>query len=37
MKNDTTFVPMHSSDHRGDVKMSKKAPRFVKLTFNESQ
>ena len=25
MKNDTTFVHMHSGDHLGDAKMSKKA------------
>ena len=33
MKIDTTFVRMRSGDHLGDAKMSKKAPRFVNLTF----
>ena len=33
MKNDTTFVRMRSGDHLGDVKMSKKAPCFVKFNF----
>ena len=33
MKNDTTFVRMRSGDHLGDAKMSKKAPRFVKINF----
>ena len=33
MKNDTTFAGMRSSDHLGDAKMSKKAPRFVEFNF----
>ena len=33
MKSDTTVVRMRSSDHLGDAKMSKKAPRFVELNF----
>ena len=33
MKNDTTFERMRSSDHLGDAKMSKKAPRFVEFNF----
>ena len=33
MKNDTTFVRMRSSDHLGNAKMSKKAPRSVKVNF----
>ena len=33
MKNDTTFVRMRSSDHFGDAKISKKAPRFVEFNF----
>ena len=33
MKKDTTFVRMRSSDHFGDAKMSKKAPRFVEFSF----
>ena len=33
MKNDTTFVRMRSSDHLGDAKLSKKAPRFVEFNF----
>ena len=32
-KNDTTFVRMRSSDHLGDAKMWKKAPRFVNFNF----
>ena len=35
MKNDTTFVRMRSSDHRGDAKLSKKAPRFVEFNFQQ--
>ena len=33
MKNDTTFVRMRSSDHIGDPKPRKKAPRFVEFNF----
>ena len=33
MKNDTTFVRMHSGDHLGDAKMSKRAPRSVEFNF----
>ena len=33
MKNDTTFLRMHSSDYLGDAKMSKKAPCFVEFNF----
>ena len=33
MKNDTTFVRMRSGDHRGDAKMSKRAPRSVEFNF----
>ena len=33
MKNDTTFVRMHSGDHRGDAKGRKKAPCFAEFTF----
>ena len=33
MKNDTTFVCMHSGDHLGDAKMSKKAPRSFEFNF----
>ena len=33
-ENDTTFVRMHSGDHLGDAKMSKKrAPRSVEFNF----
>ena len=33
MKNDATFVRMHSGDHLGDAKISKKAPRSVEFNF----
>ena len=33
MKNDPTFVRMHSGDHLGDAKMSKKAPRSIEFNF----
>ena len=33
MKNDTTFVHMHSGDHLGDAKCRKRAPRSVKFNF----
>ena len=33
MKNDTTFIRMRISDHRGDVKMSKRHLALSNLTF----
>ena len=33
MKNDTTGMRMRSSDHFGDAKMSKRAPRSVEFNF----
>ena len=33
LKFDTTCVRMHITDHLGNAKMSKKAPRFVKFYY----
>ena len=33
MKNDTTFVRMHSGDHLGDAKWRRRAPRSVEFNF----
>ena len=33
MKNDTTFVRMHSGDHLNDAKMSKKGTSLVEFNF----
>ena len=33
MKDERFFVPMHSSDHLGDVKMSKKPLASLNLTI----
>ena len=33
MKNDTTFVRIHSGDHLGDAKMSKKGTSLRRIFF----